>query len=397
MTLLRSSRRRLAVSVAALLVASAAAVLPAPVAATTPAASSAAAAAWLARLVGPDGAVDNPYAPGVPSVSWTVNVALALATTGSEPAALASAMGWIEANVDDYVAEAGPDNPGRLGYLIMLAVATERDPRSFGAPATDLVARTTATYGSSEPGLFGAPDTYSSVTLHSLAVLGLVAAGEPVPAEALAWLADQQCRAGEGPTTTLGGWQGYRAPDGSGLADCVVDAGTFVSPDSNNTSFALQALAATGSLGLLQADAGAFLGELQATSGPRAGGFAFDLLSAGADPNSTAVVLQALATGRPLATWAAGGQDPLVSLETWVILDGLDAGALASPFSDGFGDVFATYQGVWGLALAPFPFPVAPVPQPPAPTTPSTVAGPEPGPGVPPVAPSPVVAPRFTG
>ena len=400
MTLLHSTRRRLlvvAVTVAALV---GALVVPAPTAASSPAAGPA--AAWLAALVGPDGSVENPYDPGVPSVSWTVNVALALATTGTQPDALEAAMGYVESRVDDYVVVGGVDNPGRLGYLTMLAVATERDPRAFGTSTTDLVARTAATYEVAEPGLFGMPDTYSSVTLHSLAVLGLVAAGEPVPAEASAWLAAQQCDAGEGPPETLGGWQGYRAPDGSGLADCVVDGDLFVSPDSNNTSFAVQALSVTGAEGLLENDPGVFFLQLQESDGARRGGFAFDLLSFGADPNSTAVVVQALvALGQPLSSWSVGGQDPLASLETWVVAEGPDAGALASPFSDGFPDVYATYQGVWGLALAPFPLPVPP----PAPdsttttssTTPTTSDVASGSDSSAPSGPGAVVAPRFTG
>ncbi|MCD9623096.1 hypothetical protein [Rhabdothermincola salaria] len=401
MTLLHPTRRRLLVVVVTIAAVLGALVVPSPTSASSPAAGPA--TAWLAGLVGPDGSVENPYDPGVPSVSWTVNVALSLATTGTQPEALDAAMGYLEARVDDYAVVGGVDNPGRLGYLTMLAVATERDPRAFGSPGTDLVGRTLATYEVSETGLFGVPDSYSSATLQSLAVLGLVAAGETVPAGSLGWLADQQCGAGEGPAETLGGWQGYRAPEGAGLADCVVVGDPeYLSPDSNNTSFAVQALAATDALGLLDTDPGTFFSQLQEDDGTHRGGFAFDLLSFGADPNSTAVVLQALvALGEPLGEWAVGGQDPLVSLETWVIASGADAGALSSPFSDGFADVFATYQGVWGLALAPFPLPVPPPPPASTTTTTSTTStttevapastAPTPsGPGV-------VVTPRFTG
>ena len=78
---------------------------------------------------------------------------------------------------------------------------------------------------------------------------------------------------------------------------------------------------------------------------------------------------------------------------------GLDAGALASPFSDGFADPFATYQGVWGLALQPFPFaaavvaPVPVVPQPPVDSTIPAEAPPAPAPPAQAV----VVVASFTG
>ena len=50
-----------------------------------------AASSWLATLVGPDGSVDDPYS-GNPSLTWTANVALSLATTGNEPDALQRAL-----------------------------------------------------------------------------------------------------------------------------------------------------------------------------------------------------------------------------------------------------------------------------------------------------------------
>ena len=96
------------------------------------------------------------------------------------------------------------------------------------------------------------------------------------------------------------------------------------------------------------------------TAGAAVGGFGQrpgDL----ADPNSTAVVIQAIvAAGQsPTSGWTAGGGNPLSSLESWIIASGADAGALASPFSAGFADLFATYQAVWGLAEAAVPAPRA--------------------------------------
>ncbi|MCU0310383.1 MAG: hypothetical protein MUE36_05530 [Acidimicrobiales bacterium] len=382
-------RRALAVAAAALLVALVT-VHPSAAGAASPAAGPA--AAWLAELVGPGGSVENPYAPGAPSATWTVNVALSLAATGTEPAALEATLGWIAGNVDAYIVRGGTDNPGALGYLILLVTASGGDPTAFGTPVSDLVARLTATLSTSEPGLFGEPDAFAAATNQSLALLALAAAGAPVPAVAVQWLVDQQCDA---PAAAAGGWQGYRAPAGATLEACLVpDPSAFSGPDTNTTAFAVQALVAVGSPGPVP-DALAFLRTGQATTGARTGGFG-TYPPGGADPNSTAVVLQALvAAGEQLADWAPGGVTPLTSLESWVIGDGPDVGALSSPFSEGFSDPFATYQGVWGLALRPFPFAT-----PAAPPVPVVPVAPEPdaaGPSAAVTATPVTAAPRFTG
>jgi hypothetical protein len=373
-TLLTPPRCRSAVvAVAIVLVVLAAAVWRSPATGAAPSPATGPAAAWLAAQVEPDGSVVNPNPPGGPSVLWSVNVALALTAAGGQQAALGSALGYIEANVEDYVVDAGSDNAGRLAYLILLAEANDLDPRAFGAPATDLVARLQALYGEVEAGLYDTPDVYSSVTYQSLAVLALTAAGETVPADAVDWLVDQQCLAGEGPTGVEGGWQGYRAPAGGGLEDCIVDEVNFVSPDTSNTSYAVQALVAAGGLGGLGADPNTFFASLQGATGATAGGFGFGMVGPlSVDPNSTAVVIQALvAQGQDLAGWAVGGGDPMSSLESWIVASGPDAGALSSPFLVPDADIFATYQGVWGLAEQPFPF-AAPAPVPPTTTTTTT-------------------------
>jgi hypothetical protein len=389
-----SRPRTAAVAVAVVLAVLAATVWRSPATGAAPSPATGPAAAWLATKVTSDGSVENPFSPGTPSTVWTVNVALALTAAGSQPAALQSALGYIQTHVDSYAIDMGTDNAGRLGYLILLAEANGLDPKAFGTPATDLVARLQALYGEVEPGLYDTPDVYSSVTYQSLAILALIAAGEVVPGDAVDWLIDQQCLAGEGPAGVEGGWQGYRAPSGGGLEDCVVTGSpTFVSPDTSNTSYAVQALAVAGGLGGLAADPDTFFETLQGAAGARAGGFAFNLLDpTSVDPNSTAVVIQALlAQGEDLSTWALGGGDPMASLESWVVTSGADAGALASPFSAGFADIFATYQGVWGLAEQPFPF-EAPAPVPPTTTTTTTAPVPDDG-----AAPAVVATPAFTG
>ncbi len=394
-------RSRLGAAVVSIAALFGALTLPALSASPATAASSPdadAAAAWLATQVAPDGSVSY---TGTPSVNWSVNVALALATTGTQPAALDSALGYIATHVEEYVTSGAADLPGRLGYLILLVDATGGDPGAFGTPATDLVQRLQDLYESTEPGFYGAPDPYTAVTDQSLAIMALLAAGETVPAAAVSWLTDQQCRGGATPASAVGGWEPYRAAVGGVLPDCVApDAGTFTGPETNSTAFAVEALSAVGTTGPVPV-ALDFLRSAQTTSGAGVGGFAF-YPGSFADPNSTAVIIQALVaagedpTGAP---WTAGGATPLDSLASWIVPTGdADAGALASPYSGGFADLYATYQGVWGLTLTAFPFTMPLGVEPTttttttAPTTPVTEA-PGPSPSVVAVQ----ASPAFTG
>lgn len=326
-----------------------------------------AASTWLAGLVGPDGSVDSPYS-GLPSLTWTANVALSLATTGNEPAALQLTLDHLAADVDGYIAEGTSDPAGRISWLILLVDATGGDPRAFGGH--DLVADLGARYGVDEPGLYGVVDDYTPVTNQSLALLALSAAGADVPTDAITWLVDQQCTS---PLSAAGAWEGYRAPSGGGLEPCEESTSlNFTSADSNSTAFAVEALAALEVTDPI-APALSWLNGMQDgnAASPAAGGFGQRPGDA-ADPNSTAVVIQALvAAGQDPsgAGWLAGGGTPLSSLQSWIIASGDEAGALASPYSGGFADTFATYQGVWGLAEAAFPLPT---PQPSEPTTTTT-------------------------
>jgi hypothetical protein len=362
---------------------------PAPATAAT--ASSDAAAAWLAGLVGPDGAAVNP-GNGQPSLSGTVQVALALVANQSDRDTIERALTYIGPNVDTYVVTNGADNPGRLGYLLVLATATGGDPRAFGTPAVDLVDRLEATYGVAETGFYGTPDPYNSVFNQSLAVVGLVAAGRPVPAGALSWLSDQQCDSGN---SSDGGWQGYRAPSGGGLTACDPSSGiSYTGADSNSTAMAVQALVAGGQ----SAPVGAAMGFLASTQAPATGGFGYYAGDTADDPNSTALGIQAVvASGADPSgpAWTTAGGTPASALVAWQLTSGADAGALSSPYSGGEADFLATFQGLWGLAEAAFPFPPLPAPGPSTTTTtinggPTTTIGSTAAGAV-------AVAPAFTG
>lgn len=331
-------------------------------------------ARWMATQFGPDG-----FVPG-PNISATLEGALALASAGVEEDTFSLAMSWLQDNAATVI-DGGADgnNSGRIGYLLLLADAAGIDPTSFGG--LDLPSLLLATQGAEEPGLFGGADpTYDGVLRQSIAILGLVASDTTVPGTASTWLADQQCDAAV--PAAAGGWEDYRADL---LAPCSVpDPNNFDNPgpESNATAFAVQAMVATGLLG--GADAALdFLEVAQADDG----GFAF-IPGGEVDPNSTALVIQAIIAGGedPAAgRWSDGAANPVTSLLSWQVgceAAAADQGAFASPFSDGFPDAFATRQAVWGASGRAFPldgpvtFAAGPVPcDAPQPTT-TTTEGP---------------------
>jgi hypothetical protein len=328
-------------------------------AAPTRSVSANGAAAWMADQVAADGSVLNPYTQ-VPSVAWALNVSLGLAAVGTQPEALGRAMSYVESNVSNYVNGGTSDVVGRNAWLVILAYAMERDPRAFGTSATDLVAGILARYEVSEAGLFGSTgDEYTPVTNQALSLIALTAAGEPVPADAVNWLEEQQCPAGN---SAAGAWEGYRASVLGVLVACAESGAGFDSAESGSTSLAVQALVAVGETDTVPAAMG-WLSGLQSFTGLAPGGFG-QFIGDSSDPNSTALVVQAIcaAGGDPGAhLWLVNGASPMTSLEYWVIPSGSGAGALSSPYSSGEADIYATYQAVWGLTTTVFPF-VEPLP-----------------------------------
>ncbi len=343
-------------------------------------------ASWLASQVAADGSVVDPYGTE-PSVDWTVNVAMALLVAGGQSEALERAVAYVEANADAYITSGTSDEAGHLSWLVFLAVFTERDPRAFGESSLDLISRLESRFEVAESGLFGTVDDYTPVTNQSLAIIALNAAGADVPVGALAWLQAQQC---ETPAEQAGGWQGYRAEVTSGvLAACLpATSAEFNRADAASTSFALQALAAVGRVDDPAILAGlGWFHRLQSAAAPAPGGFG-QYIGDPSDPNSTALVIQAIRATDDfnLDGWEFGSGDPEASMNAWVITSGPDAGALASPYSAGAADLYASYQGLWGLTQRPLPTVlVVPVPEP--------IDGDSPQVGDP----STPVAPSFTG
>jgi hypothetical protein len=322
---------------------------------------------WLAAQVGPTGEV-SVSGSTQSVVTQTMYVALGLAASGQHRDALARAMNYIGSHVDEWVvndatwrlAPIGSDLPGALGYLILLVHTVGGDPASFGSPATNLLARVQALYGLSTAGFYGYQEPYSAVQDQSVVVLALLASGITPPSAAVEWIADQQCIGGTNPSAALGGWQALRASTGSVLDDCdAPDPLNYVGADTNQTSYALQALIAAGSMDAKPA-ALTFLRAAQTVSGTRAGGFPW-FTGGIPDSNSTALVIQALVAAGESPTggaWTVGGSSPVSILTTWqVTTPGQDLGAFSYKAGDS-PDLISTYQALWGLTLTSFPFPV---------------------------------------
>lgn len=309
-----------------------------------PATAAALAGGWLARTVGPDGAVAG--FGGTPDVGSTVGTALGLAAAAVAAEEFERAVGYVEANAPTYAVDAnGMDRPGALGNLLLLAQAAGRDPRSFAGEQP--FARLEATRQPS--GLYGAqPADFDGVFRQSLALLGLAAHDVVPDAAAVSWLVGQQC--------ADGGWPAFRAETSTAPAAADV-CGPDTPPDSNSTALAMQALAALGVAA--EHDATAYLLGIQQPDG----GFPF-VAGSPTDANSTGLVIQAIvATGQDpaAAPWAAPEGTPLTALLALQL--GCDAapadrGAFAfQPNPDGTltADAFATAQAVLGAARAPLP------------------------------------------
>lgn len=328
-------------------------------------------AGWLAGLLDGDGSVGDAGA--------NLSTALALASSRTEGDAFDAVMGWLRANAESVISDGSADMPGRLGRLILVAVAAGDDPRAFGSGSLDLVGRLQATLGSHSGGLFGAQDpTYDGAFRQGLALLGLRAAGVtpsdwPPMQDAIDWLIAQQCGA-ESPPEFRGAWMGYRSDTG---APCLSDPVTFAAPDTNQTALAVQGLEANG----VSSGTDSALDYFELVQEDD-GGFPFQQ-GYGSDPNSTALVIQALVSAGQdprSSRWSVAGPSPYESLLSWQL--GCDSpvgerGAFSSPFSDSSPDAFATVDAVPGAAGVAYPLP--PVDLEPNGSTPDCGDGDDPG------------------
>lgn len=300
------------------------------------------AANWLASQVTPGGYIESSWTPGTADVSTTAQAVLALAAAGVGSAQLTAMEDYLEANVATAVQSGGVDSPQRIGLLILGAVATGRNPMSFGGE--NLITRLSATLQPS--GLYGsAPATYDGAFRQGIALLALSAANVSAPSQAVDWLVDQQC--------ADGGWQAFRAD--TSVPCGPIDPAAFSGPDTNSTAMATVALT---DLGVTPTVDPAPWFESTRTSG---GGWTIYSTASGVtDANSTGLVLQALLALN--GTQDARGTAALLALQI-PCTSAEDQGGIAyqpDP-SDGtlYADALATTQAIWGLAGVVFPVPAS--------------------------------------
>ncbi len=188
----------------------------------------------------------------------------------------------------------------------------------------------------SSTGVYGDGEAFTQ----SLAVQGLVAAGRTVPAAAIHHLAAAQ--------DSDGGW------DFLLIKDDPNGATNFDTSDTNSTAMVLMALNAAGTKSR-NATGLAWLHTQQDSDG----GFPYQA-GAGTDPNSTALVLQALfasAQNPNASNWAVGGNTALSNL--LATQDG--NGGYTFPGSSS-PDAFTTAQVPPALERAAFPLTCGPAP-----------------------------------
>ena len=260
----------------------------------------------------------------------------------------------MEAHVDQYVTSNGVDGPGQLGLLILDAAALGADPRSFGGD--DLVSRLLATEQQTGPdaGLFGTEaqvgDYAAGGYQQGLALAALAAAGVRGNGQlgsAINWLIHQQCPDG-----------GWTSPD-TAVNGCSGTPADQSGPDTNSTALAVEGLAAQGAAAPALSHTVAFFDSAQDPDG----GWSYfpnTMATPGStDPDSTALVIQALiALGVSPASPALtkGSDDPVSALLSFQLTGGSDAGAFFFPPAPAPASLISTYQAVPALAGLALPF-----------------------------------------
>ncbi len=258
---------------------------------------------------------------GSSDAGTTADAVLAFAAAGFDPHTVSaggpSAMAYLSATAASYAA-GGPDAAGKLA---MAVAAAGDDPHVFGG--VDLVSIITASY--SESGTVGGYGTLTNTWHQALAILGLRAAGEPVPITATRTLSSLQQGDGGWKYDLSSAWWNGTTPD--------------------NTAIAVEALIAAG----VPREAGvitravAFLEARRTATGDWG------------NPNSTAYAIQALlAAGEPLdeAPWVVYERWPIALLERYQKPEGTFYYGGWSGEAD---NDFALRQAIPALTGAPFP------------------------------------------
>lgn len=301
-------------------------------------------AGYLARQIEANGGYLAPF--GSPDTGNTAYAVVGLTAAGVGRRASALAITYLQSRVADGLVDSnGADDAGALANVILAATAAGENPRAFGgtAPVNNLVARLLATKRptGADRGLFGAAaPTYDGAFRQGLALAALHGAGIPSSrvTTAVAWFEKQQCANGL--------WTSYRADT---TTPCpAADPATFAGPDTNSTALAVQGLAAYGH----QPRRAATLTSLDRIQSADGGFPFFAAPGQTSDPNSTAVVIQALVAtdAHPAsARWVKDGMTPYAALAAYQLgCSDTAAGRGAYFFDSGTRapDILATIQAV---------------------------------------------------
>lgn len=218
---------------------------------------------WMAEQQNDDGGWPSFSTASDPGA--TLDNVLAFAAAGYNPASVAtgsaSPLDYLENKAVSYTRNiTGVVFPSGTGKLIVAVAATGGNPRSYGPDSLNLVSDLQNTL--QPTGAYSTTASAASPLNQSLAMLGLVAAGETVPQEAIDWLIAQQGADGNWNDidTTGVALQALRAagvaPDDAAivsaitaLRDSQLESGGWEASGSvstNSTAFAIQGLLAAG-------------------------------------------------------------------------------------------------------------------------------------------------------
>jgi hypothetical protein len=223
---------------------------------------------------------DNGSIPAFSPIGSTADAVLAFIAAGVGEEQLNDALGFLRRQV----AHGKADGVGFQAKIATAVVAAGGDPRSFGGE--DLVQAIVDSLGAK--GRFDKAAVFDD----ALAVIALVAAGEPVPDIAVQWLVDAQC--------ADGGWQ-YNKPasanDDEHCHNTLRPTKDYFDSDTNTTAYAVQAIEAAGGA-TFTADPFAFFDEIR---DDQRHGWGYTWGFETTDTNSTALVIQAFAAaGTPV-------------------------------------------------------------------------------------------------
>lgn len=250
--------------------------------------AAAAGAAYLAKQLTGDDHLSNSYGP---DYGLSADLALALASTGGQDAALTKVTGYLAGHVAEYAdpdgtsAYPGPYS-GATAKLAVLAEVMGQDPHAFGG--FDLLSTLTGhvcTAAKDDGSCTAEGDfdqAYSTVS-QALGVLALARGGVTPPPATVTRLLRLQCEDG-------------------GFSSALIAAGADCTSDVDTTGYALQALALVPGHAAQVAAARGYLVRNQQKNGGYQG-------AAGVSSNSTALAVQALlAADRVRSREARDGQ-----------------------------------------------------------------------------------------